>query len=343
MSLLTLHAPFSSISNLLYKSHLPKIIHTAIEVGVFKLLAKGSRSCQDISDALNTHSHITESFLHVLCTIGLLESDNNLFGLTALSQDYLVEQSVLNQIEYIESFSGNHGPFDRLLEGLRHGSTDFKYDMWSNEKAALGMEQMAKAGSVQSILKFVTGIPQFNNCRKMCDLGGNIGYYSFALLEENPNLISHVCDLPQVCQIAKTLKNNHPHFNRICFEEFDLKTNYALRQNFDLFFISHFLYELGGQMKLTEFFSRVNRSMTLGGVFVSNHISDDKLNDDHDITLSLIELQTRLMGYPTHQLPEQVLINALTQAGFGKFNVQKPDESLAFPSLLISAIKIKQL
>ncbi len=343
MNTLTLHSPFSFISNLLYKSHLPKVIHAAIELGVFEVIAKGPNSCEEISKSLNSHHHITESFLNLLCSIDLLQSNNGLYELSALSKDFLVKQSPVNQIDYIASFSGNSGPFDQLVEGLQNGSSEFKYDMWSTEKAVLGMEQMAKGGSLQHIVSFITSIPQFKNCRKMCDLGGSIGYYSFALLEENPNLFAHVCDLPKVCQLAKTLKNNHPHFNRVCFEEFDIHTNQSFGHDYDLFLISHFIYEIAAQKKLLELLKNVNRSMTLGAVFVSNHISSDELSDDHKITLHLIELQTRLMGYPTHQLPEEVLVNALTEAGFGDFRIQKPDKNLAYPSLLISAIKIKNI
>ena len=81
--------------------------------------------------------------------------------------------------------------------------------------------------------------------------------------------------------------------------------------------------------------------MKPGGIFVSNHICDKAINKEGELTLSLVELQTRILGYPTHKLPETTLKEALTEAGFGDFHTQYPDENYAFPTLLLSAKKVR--
>ncbi len=56
--------------------------------------------------------------------------------------------------------------------------------------------------------------------------------------------------------------------------------------------------------------------MKMDGVFISNHLSCN--DDDYDhATLAMIELMTRAMGYPTHQLPGKILKKGLTEAGCG--------------------------
>ena len=343
MKIRTLHSAYSAINHLLYKSFLPKIINAAIELEVFDLVSKQPKTCKEICQSLNTNENVTEAFLDALESIDLLQRVDGKYEAAALSKDFLTQCSEANQIDDVRSFSGSSDRFDNLVEGLRNGSAKFKHDMWSTEKAVLGMEQMAKAGSLQSIVSYVTSIPQFKNCRKMCDFAGNIGYYSAALLNENPNLLAHIFDLPEVCKLAKQLKSQDPNFNRMHFHDFDIAADASFGKEYDLFFISHFLYEYGANQTLTNFFKSVNRAMVLGGVFVSNHISSETLNNDHKITLSLVELQTRLMGYPTHQLPEHVLTTALIEAGFSEFNKQKPNENIAYSPLILSAIKIKNV
>ena len=83
--------------------------------------------------------------------------------------------------------------------------------------------------------------------------------------------------------------------------------------------------------------------MKPGGIIVSNHICDKAIDKEGSLTLSLVELQTRILGYPTHKLPEATLKEMLTQAGFGDFHVKQPDGSYTFPTLLLSAKKIKEV
>jgi hypothetical protein len=46
--------------------------------------------------------------------------------------------------------------------------------------------------------------------------------------------------------------------------------------------------------------------MKMGGVFISNHILCNDDEHDHSIP-AMIELMARSMGYPTHQLPGEIL------------------------------------
>lgn len=351
MNIPKLETPFSKISNLLYVSYLPKVINAAIEVELFEMLSQKRHmlmiseydfSLNDIAERLNIEKSVTEALLNVLSKIGLVSVENGSYGLTTHAEDYLIKISDANQLHAISQFSGSKGPFDYLLAALKGESIEFDGKMWSSKEAILAMEQGTKAGALQNVVSFVRTIPEFSSCIKMCDFAGSIGYYSYALLNENENLYSHVCDLPSVCEIAKELKQNEKNFNRVTYNSFDIKKDESFGEGYDLFFSSHFLYEFGVNGELVKFFKRVNWSMKPGGIFVSNHVCDKPIDKESDITLSLVELQTRIMGYPTHQIPESILKEALTEAGFGEFRIQQPDGANAFPTLLLSAKKIKQ-
>lgn len=278
--------------------------------------------------------------MHVLTAIDLIEKTNNVYSLTTLSKEYFLKQSEVNQLHSMKRFSGSKGPFDYLLTVLKGEMPEFDEKMWSSKEAVWGMEQGAKAGSLQNVVSFVKAIPEFSSFTNMCDFAGSTGYYSYALLQENPKLRSHVYDLPAVCQIAKEVKQNENEFNRITYHEFDVKKEDNFGEGYDLFFSSHFLYEFGTTGELVNFLKRVNQSMKPWSIFISNHVCDKTINKESDLILSLVELQTRIMGYPTHQLPEATLKKALTEAGFGDFRIEQPNGSLAFPTLLLSAKKL---
>jgi predicted transcriptional regulator len=342
MNIPTLKTPYSKINNLLYMSYLPKVINVAININLFEILSGNSLSLSEIVTKLNTQKEVTEALLGVLTLIGLVVKENNKYSLTELSGEYLVQTSGANQLHEIKRFTGSAGPFDYLQQALKGENPEFDGKMWSSKEAVLAMEQGAKSGAIQNVVSFVKTIPGFGSCTNMCDFAGSIGYYSYAFLQENPNLRSHVYDLPAVCQIAKEIKQEEKNFDRITYHDFDITTGDSFGEGYDLFFSSHFLYEFGDNDSLTQFLTRVNQSMKPGGIFISNHICNKTLSKEDALTLSLVELQTRTLGYPTHQLPEETLKNALTKAGFGDFRVKQPDGSYAFPTLLLAAKKISE-
>ena len=337
-----LNSDYRPINDLLYKSYLPKIINAAIEIGLFETLSDRTMSLGTLSKELNTNENITQALLGVLTAIDLTKKQDGLYRLSLLSRDYLLENSDANQLGAIKKFSGSAGPFDNLIAVLKGEPPVFNPKMWASREVVLEMEQGAKAGSIQAVVSFIKGHPEFMTGTKMCDFAGNIGYYSFALMQENKGLYSHVYDLPAVCDLAKELKKEEETFDRITYHGFDIARCDTFGDDYDIFFSSHFLYEFGVDHTLLTFLKKVNKSMKMGGVFISNHIA---CNDgDHDQSIhAMIELMTRSMGYPTHQLPGKILKKGLTEAGFGQFTEKRLNKTVSFPTLLLSARKIKEI
>ncbi len=347
MNIPILHAPYSKLHNLLSVSYLPKVIHAAIEIDLFDLLSntnlqlKGreSYSVEEITEALQTAPSVTKALINVLHKVELLTMVHGEYALSTMAEEYLVKTAEASQVMMMGKFTGSQGPFDHLVDSLKGEKPTFSGRIWESKETALAMEQGAKAGGLQQVLQFVKGIPQFAHCTKMCDVAGNIGYYSYALIQENNKLVSHVYDLPKVCQNGRELKREEKDYDRVVYQEIDLKQGGDFVDTYDLVFVSHFLYEYGVNGQLVDFLKRVHRAMKPGGVLISNHICDEAIDQETDLTLALVELQTRVMGYPTHQLPEKVLKEALTEAGFGDFTVQKPTSRHAYPTLLLAAVK----
>ena len=343
MKLPVLNSPYSQINNLLYKSYLPKIINSAIETGLFDAVSGKSLSLEEVAKELNINVHVTDALLRVLVAIDFMKKQDSCYSLTTLSEEYLVERSIVNQLRAVKMFSGGTGPFDDLTQALRGNIKPFDNKMWMSEQTVLAMEQGAKAGEIQAVVSFVKGIPGFGEAAKMCDFAGSTGYYSFALLQENAGLHSHVYDLPEICALAKELKHEEENFNRITYHDFDSAGAGSFGSCYDVFFISRFLYECRADRSLLTFLKKVNNSMKPGGLFISSHISSSCANKESCLTLAIAELMTRSKGYPTYMLPVETLKEALNGAGFGEFTTPQPDEDIAFPVQLLSAKKVKDV
>ncbi len=317
---------------------MPKILNCAIEINLFKVLAQKELSLPDLSKELNTVEHITEALLDVLIAIDLIKKTKEKYSLLQTTTDFFLNGSKANLENVVKGFSGSAGPFDNLKEVLREGPPVFNDRMWTGKNTITSMAQQQYGGAIQNVLAFIKTLPEFKTCKKMCDFAGSVGYFSFEFIQENPQIKSHVYDLPEVCNFAKKIKKEEKYYHRITYHDFDIASGKSFGSGYDLFFSSHFLYKFNVDGTLVEFFKRVNQSMNPGGLFISNHITNAP-DGETDITLSIIELITRCVGYPTHQLPEIDLKNALEKAGFGAFRTKYLADEAPYPTLLLSAVK----
>ncbi|PXY02074.1 hypothetical protein DF185_05365 [Marinifilum breve] len=342
MDIITTKTAYSQVNNLLFKSYLPNIIYSAIEVGIFDQLAKGPKSCVQLAKLLNAEANITESLLEVLHAIDYLKRKDYTYSLTDLAKEYLTQESEVNQITAVKQFTSTEGPFANLTAALKGKVPEFNQNAWSSEEAIRSIEQGSKAGALQYVLSFVKDLPEFIKARKMCDFAGNSGYYSYAFLSENSNLQSHVYDLKEVCKISKRIKKDEKGFNRVSYHSFDLNNNDEFGEAYDFFFSSHFLYKYDSSKKLVGLLKKINKSMKMGALFVSNHMTG-KASGENYLTLCIVELMTRAMGFPTHSVAEDFLKDALTEAGFECRYENAPDERIAYPGMIIAAIKVSEV
>ncbi|WP_421919417.1 methyltransferase family protein [Marinifilum sp.] len=333
---------YSEINNLVYRSYLPNIISAAIDIGVFDELRYKPMSCAQITDVCGADERIMDALLEVLLALTYLEKDKSIYKLSPLADEFLTQASEFNQLGAIKQFTTHNGPLANLTEALKGNIVDFDQHAWSNESAMRGIEQGTKAGALQNVLAFVKEIPEFKRAKKMCDFAGNSGYYSYAFLNENPDLHAHVYDLEQVCKIALQIKKDEKNYNRVSYHSFDLIKGDDFGCDYDFFFSSHFLYKYDTPESLACILKRINKSMKIGALFVSNHISGG-MKGDHHLTLCIVELITRSMGFPTHCLKEDMLRKALLDTGFEIISTKAPNYRLAYPELILAARKIQDV
>ena len=339
MNIPQIESNFRELDDILRAGYAPNVISTAIKLGLFDALFEEPMDARTLSARLGTVYEITEAFANVLVALNLLAKTGSDYSLAPLSKDFLVKSTPAYQGGMIAMMSQQGQIMEKMPEILKNGPPNvFNSSMWVNAEFMKVMGQGAMGGSIQDATEFISALPEFASMSRMCDLGGNHGFYTMALIDRNPQLKGTVCDLPEVARLAKEVISEMGYSDRIDTIGCDLETDGTIGKGYDLIFASNVIYAWKGHLE--DIFERINEAMVPGGVFVSNHFSMD---DDGcgPVPGTMMELMTRMGGYPTHHLSEGELNDSLTACGFGDFTVRPAEDGRQYRSLILAARKLE--
>jgi len=339
MNIPELKSNFRELDDILYAGYVPNVISTAMELGLFDALFEEPMDARTLSARLGTVEEITEAFANVLVALNLLAKTGADYSLAPLSKDFLVKSTPAYQGGTIAMTLQYGDAMSKMPETLKNGPPEaFDSGMWANAEFMKVMGQGAMAGSIQDMTEFISALPEFPDLLQMCDLGGNHGFYTMAMLDRNPQLRGTICDLPEVVELAKEVILEMGYSDRIDTIGCDLETDGSIGKGYDLVLVSHVIYSWKGHLE--DVFERISEAMVPGGVFVSNHLAMD--NDCcGPVSGTMMELMTRLGGYPTHHLSEDELKESLAACGFGDFTVRPAEEGRQYRSLILAARKLE--
>ena len=340
MNIPQIKASFRPLNDILYQGYAPSVIRTAMELGLFDVLVGGTMNARDLAIKLGTMENLTEALANTLVALKLLEKNGVGYSLAPMAVEFLVKSSPAYQggmMAMGSHFGRVMSQASRILKDGPVKNPQAEAHMWLNVEGMKNTGQGTMGGSIQDVTEFITRLPEFQNLRHMCDLGGGHGFYTIALLDKNAQLRGTICDLPKVAELARGLIAEMGYAERINTLGVDLETDDPIGEGYDLVFASRIIY--GWKGHLENILERINKAMVPGGVFVSNHLS---MADDGcgPVSSTMLELMTQLGGYPTHHLSEGELRKALEACDFGDFTVKPAEEGRQYQSLILAARKL---
>lgn len=336
MNIPELKAHFRPLNDILYEGYAATIISTAMELGLFDVLTAGAMTARRLALTLGTVETLTEALANVLVALKLLDKHGADYSLMPIAADFLVTSSPAYQGGMIAMTSHFGQVMSHMPQLLKKGAVKMsETEMWANREVIKGLGQGTMGGSIQDVTEFIAALPEFANLKHICDLGGFHGFYTMALLDRNPQLRGTICELPEVAELAGDIITEMGYADRIDTTGADLETDDPIGGGYDLVFASHLLYMWKGRLEVI--FTKINEAMVPGGVFVSNHMA---MTDDGPVSGAIMELMTRLAGYPTHHLAEGELKRALEASGFGDFTVKPAEEGRQYRYLILAARKL---
>jgi demethylspheroidene O-methyltransferase len=191
------------------------VLGTAMELGLFWLLAEKPLPAADIAQHLNIPLNRCQNWLHLLCKLGLLENGIKGYSpssiahvtiLDAYSQDTwaflaredrykfpAVQDLALNICQPLSPWEvQNLTPPDYFRQIIENSSEAARFTRMLYEIHIPLAEQLANILDMRGV-------------KKLMDLGGGSGVVSFALLRKQPGLTSVVVDVENVCLAGREI------------------------------------------------------------------------------------------------------------------------------------------
>jgi predicted O-methyltransferase YrrM len=255
---------------------LARTVMVATKLGVFQALAPAALTADEVASHCLTHPETTKKLLDALIGAGYLHFNNNRYLLAPVARKYLLQnrpQSLYDNMifRFLEWAVLEHYE-DFLLTGK---SLDIHKTLLSNEEWRLyqrGMGSIAKISALEVAQRTV--VPQ--SARDMLDIGGSHGYYSIALCQRHPKLRAVILDLPEAVEQAAPLLAQEGMGERVVHQVGNILTDNLGTEAWDVIFIAQVVHHFDDATN-RELARRVARALRVGGVFVIQEVTQDRV------------------------------------------------------------------
>ncbi len=249
-----------------------EVLFTAVEAGVFTLLATGGKTAGEIAGVLNYDRHGAGRFLHALCALGLLASDGELFFNTGVSQEYLVNGRENYQGDSIlwRRYLGSH--WQSLGECLEAGGR-VKFPSAGEPSGRIEERTRNYIRAMDGIarVKVREITPLFRSISlagEMLDVGAGSGAFAAGFLEHYPLLRATLFDLPRVLDSAGELMQKRWLAERVtCCPGNILEPWPVSNKRFDLIILSNIIHAYS-EREVTGILVRAAECLKPGGFLI---------------------------------------------------------------------------
>ncbi len=332
---------FISIEHILINGIASKIFMESVRIKLYDIIKSG-KTFEQIHQNISLDKSTLQSVLDFLEARDLIINSNGLYSNSPQTEEFLVSSSPFYQGNILEmqekigdsACSSMHAfLYDQTV---KNHESDYgkKESSASNRNFLLGPAQFAMRGTLQDAVAFIVELPQFMSAKKMCDIGGNHGCYATALLDRNPSLSAVIADIPKIASLIEPDFQNSDYRDRISVLPFDLRRDMLPEQSYDLVLTSFILHIFAENLHWT--IKKIANALKDGGVFVTQNM-DPGLEYGCWEEKTVREVMTKMLGYPTHYLDLELLKDALHEAGFADYRVQRTGSNKS--SYILSAVK----
>jgi SAM-dependent methyltransferase len=203
------------------------VLGTAMELGLFWLLAEKPLTAQAIAQRLNIPLNRCQNWLQLLCQLGLLEDSAHGYVPSTTAQETILDKYSQDAWAFLAredrfKFSAVR---DLALNIRQPRSTWEVQNLTSPDWFGLILENPSEAARFTRMLyeihiplaEQLANVLDLQGVKKLLDLGGGSGVVSFALLRKQPDLISVVVDIENVCLVGREIAVENALEKRITY------------------------------------------------------------------------------------------------------------------------------
>ncbi|MFD4173232.1 MULTISPECIES: methyltransferase [Streptomyces] len=270
-----------------------KVLHSAVELGVFGVLSDGPRDAAYTGERTGLHPRMAEDFLDALAGLGLLERAGGRYGNSAVARAYLVPESPSYLGGFVELTNETlYDTWGRLTEALRSGEPQ-RLDPDKGGFVGDRHEDPAR------MKRFLAGLDAYSDRmgaelaqrvdwrrhRSVTDLGGARGNLAAVLVGAHPHLDATCFDLERTRPLFTEHIGQLGLTGRISFAGGDFFTDPLPPA--DVVVLGHILHGFGTDRR-RALLRRVYDAVRPGGaVLVLDRMIDDDRSDPERLLSSL--------------------------------------------------------
>lgn len=290
-----------------------QMLFTFVELEISKILHKKKLKATDVARHLKIHPLAMLRFLNACVSIGLLETENDLFANSKISENFLLKEKEFYLGGQINRYQNRSVPqWKNLTKHLKN----WKYGV--AEEQPDESDQGAEAMSEQHNLALLHGFAlakafDFSGFNKLLDIGGGTGASSIAICESYPNFESIVFDLPENAEIAKDFVEKSGFKTRIQSIAGDFKKD-DLPDGFDAVLLANFMAVTDAELN-QHLLKKIYEKLPVGGVCILSGWIVDNSHTSPQISV-LFCLEDICWNAPDVERDENIYTEWLADAGF---------------------------
>jgi SAM-dependent methyltransferase len=255
-----------------------RVLHVAVELGVFGALSRGQRSVAELARSLGTDPRATGLLCNALTALGLLKKRPAGFMLSPLSRQYLAPGSPTDLSGFVR-FEGQGWPdWERLAQGIRTGQPLRLTHYLQDDPAALEvlLQAMHALAHGRGDARVVARKVPLRGCRTLLDVGAGPGSYALELCRRYPRLRATLFDLQGTLQVARRMVAHAKMEDRVELRAGDYRRD-DLGGPYDVALLFNILHNEREETN-QKLLRRVYRALAPGGkLLIKDHVLNERL------------------------------------------------------------------
>ncbi|WP_335949110.1 methyltransferase [Salipiger bermudensis] len=183
-------------------------LFTALDHGLFTVLAEGALDAEALADRTGLHRDRAETLLTALAGLGLVTVSDGRFANSPAAEAFLVKGAKYDFGDYLrlqvgKQMYGLMGQLGDAVSGTLGEGATASYEQWfSDPEQARLYSESQHAGSLGPARQLAKRI-DLSGARQLLDVGGGTGAFAITLCKAFPELSVTIVDFPNVAALGR--------------------------------------------------------------------------------------------------------------------------------------------
>ena len=253
-----------------------RLIHTAIELGIFDALENGPATAEALADRLKLECNAAELLLNAMAALPLLDKQGDSFFLTETAAKYLLKSSPQYVGGMIRFESMLWRSWERLPEAIRSGQPVRPPNMYQDDptETEIFIKAMDSLVNARGDAAVTAEAIDWSRSDDLLDVGSGPATYPIAFCKRFPRLRVTIFDLPGTLAITDGYVREAGMTGRIKLIAGDYRTM-EIPGSYDVVFLSNIIHGENFENNRSLIRKLAAKLKPGGQIVVKDHILDD--------------------------------------------------------------------